>query len=322
MKYPKYKLAFPGKHSLVFKGHPMTQFDGYTLGTYASGNGIVSANKTKGFWGESAELFQSAGEYSTFCGFSANKGTIEDTTYTFGKGDDVVTGYFSATDPYNPLGLPPYTLRLKYTDGFTPTFLSGNGVQVSQSPNIWDLTYENEHWTYLLKDHTNLLEVIGGNTKNVSDLYGLLQGCVSLTDVSTFDTTNVLSTIGMFLGCSNLSSVAEYDLSHCNMINYMFSDCHSLSSIPSYSFDMAYDCVCVCWNCSSLNYIPNFNFGRISRSDWMFRNCINVSGGITEMYNKLSNTQSLTSHPLTFGNCGTNTQTGSAELAQIPNDWK
>ena len=76
MKYPKYKLAFPGKHVIVFKGHPMTQFGGYTLGTYASGNGIVSANKTKGFWGESAELFQSAADYYTFAGYSANKGTV------------------------------------------------------------------------------------------------------------------------------------------------------------------------------------------------------------------------------------------------------
>lgn len=29
-----------------------------------------------------------------------------------------------------------------------------------------------------------------------------------------------------------------------------------------------------------------------------------------------------TSHIYTFRNCGINTQTGSAELAQIPNDWK
>ena len=103
MKYPKYKLAFPGKHVIVFNCHPMTQFDGYTLGTYASGSGVVSASKQKGFWGESAELFQSAAQGYSFEGYSANKGTINGNTYIFGKGDDVVTAFFkeSETDIYN-----------------------------------------------------------------------------------------------------------------------------------------------------------------------------------------------------------------------------
>lgn len=113
MKYPKYKLAFPGKHVIVFKGHPMTQFGGYTLGTYASGNGIVSANKTKGFWGESAELFQSAADYYTFAGYSANKGTVNGNTYIFGKGNDIVTAFFNETEIYN--------LFLNQTQGGTIT---------------------------------------------------------------------------------------------------------------------------------------------------------------------------------------------------------
>lgn len=119
MKYPKYKLAFPGKHVIVFKGHPMTQFGGYTLGTYASGNGIVSANKTKGFWGESAELFQSASDYYTFNGYSANKGTVNGNTYIFGKGNDIVTAFFNETEIYN--------LFLNQTQGGTITGIPMSG---------------------------------------------------------------------------------------------------------------------------------------------------------------------------------------------------
>ena len=48
MKYPKYRLAFPGKHMWVFNGHPMTQFNGYKLNTTAIGDGLVSADKSKG----------------------------------------------------------------------------------------------------------------------------------------------------------------------------------------------------------------------------------------------------------------------------------
>lgn len=113
MKFPKYKLAFPGKHVIVFNGHPMTQFDGYKLNTTAIGGGVVSASKQKGFWGESAELFQSAAQYHTFEGYSANKGTVNGNTYVFGKGDAVVTAFFNETEIYN--------LFLNQTQGGTIT---------------------------------------------------------------------------------------------------------------------------------------------------------------------------------------------------------
>lgn len=137
MKYPKYKLAFPGKHALVFKGHPMTQFDGYTLGTYASGNGIVSANKTKGFWGESAELFQSAADYYTFAGYSANKGTVNGNTYIFGKGNDIVTAFFNETEIYN--------LFLNQTQGGT---ITGNPMTGHSGQYIVLSALPSSHYTF------------------------------------------------------------------------------------------------------------------------------------------------------------------------------
>ena len=137
MKYPKYKLAFPGKHVLVFNKHPMTQFNGYTLWTYASGNGIVSANKTKGFWGESAELFQSAADYYTFAGYSANKGTVNGNTYIFGKGDDIVTAFFNETEIYN--------LFLNQTKGGT---ITGNPMTGHSGQYIVLSALPSSHYTF------------------------------------------------------------------------------------------------------------------------------------------------------------------------------
>ena len=137
MKYPKYKLAFPGKHVLVFNKHPMTQFNGYTLGTYASGNGIVSANKTKGFWGESAELFQSAADYYTFDGYSANKGTVNGNTYIFGKGNDIVTAFFNETEIYN--------LFLNQTQGGT---ITGNPMTGHSGQYIVLSALPSAHYTF------------------------------------------------------------------------------------------------------------------------------------------------------------------------------
>lgn len=94
MKYPKYKLAFPGKHALVFNGHPMTQFDGYTLGTTAFGLGLISADKTKGFYGDSANLFVSAGEGYSLSGLAHLAGRIEDNVYYFGRSDDIISAFF------------------------------------------------------------------------------------------------------------------------------------------------------------------------------------------------------------------------------------
>lgn len=42
--------------------------------------------------------------------------------------------------------LPDNTIRLLYKDNVTPTFSNGTAVQVSQNPNIWDLTYNNRFW--------------------------------------------------------------------------------------------------------------------------------------------------------------------------------
>ena len=46
--------------------------------------------------------------------------------------------------------LPPYTIRLKFTEGVTPTFSKGTGVQVSSSPNVWDLYHQANRWNNLL----------------------------------------------------------------------------------------------------------------------------------------------------------------------------
>lgn len=94
MKYPKYRLAFPGKHVWVFNGHPMTQFNGYKLNTTAIGDGLVSADKSKGYYGESATLYVSAGPHYTYSGMEVDVGHLSGFTYVFGRGDATLSAYF------------------------------------------------------------------------------------------------------------------------------------------------------------------------------------------------------------------------------------
>ena len=94
MIYPKYRLAFPGKHVLMFDGKPMTQFNGYKLNTTAIGSGVVSADKSKGYYGESATLYVSAGPNYTYRGMSVDVGELSGMTYVFGRGDANLSAYF------------------------------------------------------------------------------------------------------------------------------------------------------------------------------------------------------------------------------------
>ena len=208
--------------------------------------------------------------------------------------NDKWIGYSGEPTP----SLPPYTLRLKYKDDVTPTFNYGTGVQVSSSPNIWDLTYENSNWWDILNNHTDLLEVIYGNTSGVTSISSMLTGCTSLTNVALFDTHNVTSMINVFNGCTSLTTVPLFDTSNVTIIHSMF------------------------YGCTSLTNIPLFDTSKVTNMDFAFNRCTNVQSGALALYQQASSQTNVPSHTYTFYDCGVNTQTGAAELAQIPDDWK
>ena len=185
-------------------------------------------------------------------------------------------GLYRGDDPYNPLHLPPYTMRLQYTDGYTPRYyFGGSATQISQSPNIWDFTYSSNNWENVFYFEDKLTDVLGGNTKNVYDMHSMFYRCSSLTSFTLFDTSEVTTAYSMFEFCTNLP------------------------------------------------YVPLLNTSKLKIMSSMFKDCPYVSGGILNLYNQLTTQQDKpTSYSLTFSNCGVSSQVGSAELAQIPSDWK
>lgn len=126
--------------------------------------------------------------------------------------------------------LPPYTLRLKFKDGITPTFSYGTGTLFDASNNIWDLTYENSNWRALLLNQTDLLEVIEGNTTNVTNMRNMFGGCSSLTNVSLFDTSSVTDMYNMFITCTSLTSIPLFNTSSVTNMNSMFFMCYKVES--------------------------------------------------------------------------------------------
>lgn len=161
-----------------------------------------------------------------------------------------------SVDPYNPLGLPPYTIRVRYTQGITPSFSKGAGALVDAENNIWDLTYEKSNWSrlfvpYIWAPDNNLIEIVGSNSESVTSMYEL------------------------------------------------------------------------CYNCTGLKYITQLDTRNVQNIDRGFISCFNVESGALALYQQMSTQDKPTSwHAYTFRDCGRDTVSGAAELAQIPSDWK
>lgn len=280
--------------------------------------------------------------------------------------------YGSAPDPYNPLRLPPYTIRLRFTNGTTPTFKKGTATQVSSSPNVWDLTYENPDWQNLVMQQSNLVEVLGANSTGVTNMFNLFYECRNLADVALFDTSSAVN-LGYMFCYAAVSTVPVYDTSNATEMVQMLSNCPNLTTPPALDTskatsirglfavsaitsvpplnlssvtgdglaDLFYKCTAlstipaitipsgittindICCGCTSLRQLPNFSYSRtITNVDRAFSGCVNATSNIVSTYNNLVNLGSVTSHSYCFYNCGSNTTSGAAELAQIPSGWK
>lgn len=293
--------------------------------------------------------------------------------------------------------LPAYTMRLEYNEGVTPTFSKGTGTQVSSSPNVWDLTYENADWGGMFYGTGTLKGVLGANLSNVTsirymfascsnlvsaeDIYApdatnmegvfesdrkleiakftanssatnmsaMFRGCymittsnISLTSTSSvtdfgsaflncplitgvpsgIDTSSATSTAQMFSGCTALASVPLLDTSKVKSMNDMFNSCSSLTTLPLLDTGNVTNMQNMCTSCTSLTAIPLFNTTKVTNVRTAFGGCVNVASGALALYTQMS-TQAAppTTTAYCFDNCGSNTTTGAAELAQIPSSW-
>lgn len=211
-------------------------------------------------------------------------------------------------DPYNPYNLPDGTIRYKFDDAsYDPStdisslVVGGLWTQVSSSPNVWDwsITMDNPslvgRFSNAFGGLAGTFHIMGANLQGIgyqNDLYLTWSGCHLLATVSMMDTRNVMDFMWAFAG-SSIQHVAALPLS--GRCNQMFSHCTSLLDIPQFE-----------------------NRG-VNNCQNMFDECVNVESGILGCYNSLL---PVISHYQCFMNCGINTLTGAAELAQIPADWK
>ena len=211
-------------------------------------------------------------------------------------------------DPLNPLHLPANTVRVRTNDGNAPlkdmskaTHASyDTAILVPGTTDVYDVYKSGSSFENLFYWSMNLVEVLGANSKGITNTQYMFKNCEYFTTISTvFDTSSVTNMLGMFHNCAALLSIPLFDTSNVISMRAMFE------------FD------------GELTTIPLFNTSKVTDMERMFSFCREVQSGALALYQQASSQANPpTNHNSTFSMCGENTDTGAAELAQIPYEWK
>lgn len=195
------------------------------------GHGSIAANRTSGFIGDQVTLSNTANSGYTFTGYSITGAILTGNKFNFIGNDVIAKANF--IDKYNPLGLPANTIRCKFVKGYTPT-MGNSRTLVDSTNNIWDIYKASNDWSRLFGEDLlgshYLLEVLGANTSNVTNMFSVFEYCSSLTSVALFDTSNVTNMIGMFYFCSSLTSIPLFYTSNVLTMALMCYACYGVQS--------------------------------------------------------------------------------------------
>lgn len=181
---------------------------------------------------------------------------------------------YGSGDPYNPLNLPPFTIRCKFAQGYTPhpdwTVTWDSLNIVDQVENVWDITKNSTDWNLLLVGQSRLFEVLGANTTGVTNMSNMFSLCNRLTNVEIFDTRSCTSMSSMFRYCSSITSVPLFDTSSCTEMFNMFNSCTSLTSVPLFDTSSCTDMTGMFSACQSIVTVPLFDTSHVTNMSKMF----------------------------------------------------
>lgn len=174
---------------------------------------------------------------------------------------------------------------------------------------------------YMFAGCSNLTEVPMLDTSNVTDMTCMLL-YTKITSCPLYDTSKVYSMSTMFRQCTNLITIPQFNTSSLQYTSYMFEGCSSLTSIPLIDTSKVTNAYKMFEGCTALQTVPLLSTSRMTEVGRMFYGCENVESGALALYQRMAGQSTTPSHDATFYNCGSNTVTGAAELAQIPSSWK
>lgn len=263
-------------------------------------------------------------------------------------------------DP-NPLKLPPYTAMFQFLDlSYDPrehgahydafydkySWKSGSKwTQVSADPNIWTYYRARNDWSLEFNGANgyfiNRVRLLGANTTGVTNMRRMFDGD-HMDSIVLFDTSAVTDLSETFSGTGTFAPVHHYpiedpfldwspnfDMSEAVSLDSMFYTC-DLVETPRVVAPKATSArgMFQAFNGASADYamtlevINDMDLPIVDDVSYMFYGQRRVRTGALALYRKLSTQAHVpTYHESCFKYCGTMTQTGLAELQEIPTSW-
>lgn len=161
------------------------------------------------------------------------------------------------------------------------------------------------------------------NVHNLTGAFAMFAYCESMTEVPEgLDVSGVADLNQLFISCKQLTSIT-IDAAAATNINSLAANCDNLQLLTLQNTGNIQSMQMLCSNCHELTSLPTISSTGVTDCYASFSNCYKVNGGALAMYNQLSSQSTLpTQYDRCFRNCGRDTTTGAAELAQIPSGWK
>ena len=228
---------------------------------------------------------------------------------------DFSVDHFDPVTFFDPNNAPDTNAATAWTNaanaGLTWTHVTGD---------IYDFTYNNTAWyntstsglfnkysyksgsktIYPMSSAITVCDVIDSDLTGVTDVNRLFNSCPKVRNCVLKNTGSIANAQSLFYnGSIQLETINALDLSSATNINSLFRNCKYLTSPLSITLS-----------------------GAVKDCGYAFYNCWDVPSGALALYNNLSGQTNIpTTYGSCFTNCGANTTTGAAELAQIPSSW-
>lgn len=184
-----------------------------------------------------------------------------------------------------------------------------------------------------LSDATNTIhmfaycsDLASVNTVYMPSVYsatGMFYYDSSLTATPTIISTSDLASVSdMFANCSKLVHASVFDTSGVTSFDSMFGSCTKLVDTPLFDTSNATNLSSMYYSCQKIKTVPLYDTAKATTVMSMFSGCWAVQSGALALYQQMSTQATPPSdHRQCFTQCGADTTTGAAELAQIPSSW-
>lgn len=232
--------------------------------------------------------------------------------------------------------LPAFTIRIEFPEeGYYPsTPASTRWSKVDGAPtNQWDFTYPYSDWSEIFKNlqgndgqgnKSSFRVIDAGDMSGVTNMRATFWAAW-ITETCWFDTSNVTDMNSMFRGDKFFENPPDFITNKVTDMGYLFDECYSITEAPALSTANVTNMEFMFHSCTELRHVPLLNVNSLENFTYAFYNCHKVESGALAMYNAASQkipAADKSKYECAFTNCGKDTVTGAAELAQIPESWK